>query len=70
MTETETEEKTCWHVEYCSFDAGRMAWMPFIQIFDTEQTCEQQIAAWKNVKHITAARVTGPHTHLAPKVTP
>ena len=56
----------CWHLEYCSFDAGQMAWRPMILTLETEDACKSQMAAWQNVKSICCARVTGPYWHDVP----
>ena len=37
---------------------------PFMIVFEAEPS---QIAGWKNIKHITAARIVGPVMHQVPK---
>jgi hypothetical protein len=63
----ETHEVECWHLEYCSFDPGQMAWRPMILTLATKDACESQIAAWQSVKSICCCRVMGPRFHVVPK---
>lgn len=52
-----------WHLEYASFDVGRMDWQPMVMTFLDEGATTRQANAWKQVKSIKCARVTGPHQH-------
>lgn len=62
-----TKEIECWHLEYCSFDLGQMAWRPMVLTLDSQSACQLQIDAWQRVKSICCCRIMGPRFHVVPE---